>query len=249
MIKLPRSLARKVMLVAACLQLGTPAYAKPAAAKGTDPEAVVRQLYSAYRAGDDATARKLFSKDVNWVWYGPKYIIPFAGTYTGPDGVAQFFKDLKAVLKDTDFDQREYIVDGEMVAVPGFDAGTVRATGGRFNVKNLHMFKVRNGQIIGFEEYIDTADIIEAFTPADSVRGKVLLDKCNLANAKEGRGAVPALRGNDALALVEQLRSIMANPATAPGGLGACVAGLPGDRGLRDVASYVASLPVDASKP
>lgn len=211
-----------------------------------DPESVVRKLYAAYIANDQVTARSLIADDASWTWFGPKYIIPFAGTWRGPDGVDHFFKTLKSVITDADFGQREYNVDGEVVAVPGFDAGTVRATGGRFRVANLHYFRVKNGKIILFEEYIDTGDIVEAFAPADSNRGRELFEKCGIADGEESRGraSVPGLSGNDAVDLVRQLREYRSDSAHKSGPMLSCATSLPGDRGVRDLAAYVASLPV-----
>jgi uncharacterized protein len=212
----------------------------------TDPESVVRQLYAAYRANDTAKGRSLIAPNATWEWFGPKYIIPFAGTWNGPDGVDDFFKTLKAALKDGDFGQREYIVDGEVVAVPGFDEGTVRATGGHFRVNNLHFFRVHNGQIVQFEEYIDTGPIVEAFTPADSARGRALFEKCRIAVGSESRGraSVPGLSGSDANDLVRQLRDYRSGLQQRQGPMRDCALSLPGDRGTRDLAAYVASLPI-----
>lgn len=232
--------------------------AKPPAGR---PEQVVKALYAAFDAGDMAKVRRLIAPDATWTYYGPEHAIPFAGTRKGPDGVADFFAKVDATLRDAKAGQRDYIVDGDQVAVPGTEESTVKETGEHYLVHNLHLFKITNGKIVRFEEYIDSGAVMEAFTPADPQRGRALFTTCAgcHGNHAEGRPEMfaPNLTGQSAQYLVRQLRNFRRRArgrSDDPHGFamhGRAIA-LPGDRGVRDVVAYITSLPpapvVDAVK-
>lgn len=131
---------------------------------GAQSRAVVEQLYAAFGKGDMAKIRSLIAPDATWVQHSPAHILPFAGPRKGPDGVIDFFKQVDLSLKDPTPSVREFIVSGDKVAVPGFEESTVRETGVRYKVHNLHLFTVRDGKIVSFEEFIDSAPMVLAFT-------------------------------------------------------------------------------------
>ena len=120
--------------------------------------------------------------------YGPQYSLPFAGVFRGRSGVAYFFKQVDETLTDVHAGQREFIVSGDRVVVPGWEESTVRATGGHYRVDNVHVFTVRAGRITHFEEFIDNAEVLEAFQPADPERGKALFTECAVCHGTRAEG-------------------------------------------------------------
>ena len=56
------------------------------------------------------------------------------------------------------------IVEGEHVARAGTYSGTHKATGKSFSARFAHIFEVRNGKIIRFEQFVDSAEVDEALT-------------------------------------------------------------------------------------
>lgn len=130
---------------------------------GNDPESVVKRLYAAFGKGDADAVRDLIAEDATWVQYGPSHILPFAGPRKGPDGVREFFSTVDKVLKDAKQTTREIVVDGDTVVALGQEESTVRKNGVRYTAHNAHVFKVRGGKIVAFEEYIDSGTIVLAF--------------------------------------------------------------------------------------
>jgi hypothetical protein len=63
-----------------------------AVASTNDPKAVVQSLYAAFNAGDLDAAKALIADDATWTYYGPDYIVPFAGVFHGPQGVGVFVR-------------------------------------------------------------------------------------------------------------------------------------------------------------
>jgi cytochrome c553 len=170
----------------------------------------------------------------------------------GPQGVSEFFRIVDATLAEPRAGQREFLVSGDQVAVPGWEESTVKSTGARYRVDNVHLFTVRNGKITKFEEFINASDVVEGFLPADSARGEALYTTCAGCHGSEAQGRAemraPDLAGLDTWYLVRQLRNFRegrrGNPDDSHGFMmiGRANA-LPGDRGVRDVAAYISKLP------
>lgn len=215
------------------------------------PISVVKALYAAFDRGDLKAVTSLVSQDVVWTQYGPSRLLPFAGVFHGPAGVAYFFELVDENLEDVHAGQREYIVSGNRVIVPGWEDSVVRSTGGHYRVNNVHIFTVVDGRITTFEEYIDNADIAEAFEPASAARGEALFTACAGCHGDSGQGQpamhAPNLTGLGSAYLVRELRdfraAIRGNESDTYGFMmmGRASA-LPGDRGVRDVAAFIDTL-------
>ena len=197
-----------------------------------DPASVVQQLYKAFEHGDMAALERLIAPDATWTYYGPASQLPFGGTRRGPAGVADFFAKVGETLDNPVATQFGYIVTGDTVAVPGTEESTVRSTGIRYKADLVHVFKVRNGKIVSFEEYIDSGKVLLAFQGDKSVDvsvggkvaaaavpsalpmvdkspGKAIFTTCAGCHGNDGQGLgymyAPNLTGQDSDYLVRQL--------------------------------------------
>jgi cytochrome c553 len=116
----------------------------------------------------------------------------------------------------------------------------------------VHLYTVRDGKIVESAESTNSSDVVEAFLPADRQRGKALYTTCAgcHGNAAKGRPEMhaPNLTGLGARYITLQLRNFR---DTLRGGtadtygfmMNGRANSLPGDRGVRDVAAYIESLP------
>jgi len=89
--------------------------------------------------------------------------VPFAKTYKGKSGARQFFNDLNGNVEFTDFSPEKYWGDDDMVFVKTHEAAIVKKTGKKYDHEMLMSFKVRNGKIVEFFAYVDSADQERAF--------------------------------------------------------------------------------------
>jgi cytochrome c553 len=226
--------------------------ATAASSPGQDARTVVEKLYRAFDSGDLATVIGLIADDATWTYYGPEYVLPFAGTFHGPRGVAEFFRIVDETLTDPRAGQREFLVSGNQVVVPGWEESTVKSTGARYRVDNVHLFTVQDGKITKFEEFINSSDVVEGFLPADPERGQALFTTCAGCHGSgaEGRPEMraPNLAGLGSSYLVRQLRNFRAGlRGSSKDSHGYMMIGranaLPGDRGVRDVVAYISKLP------
>jgi len=124
------------------------------------PADVVRRQYLASAAGDLAALRATLAPDVEWTEMAG---FPLAGTYRTPEGVTT--NVMEALAKDWNgwaaHDDR-YVVDGENVVVLARYTASNRATGKPIDVRVAHHFVVRGGRIVRFEQFVDTAKVLEA---------------------------------------------------------------------------------------
>ncbi len=239
----------------------------PGGSDPKDPETVVRSLYAAFERGDAAAIEALIAPEATWTYYGPAEL-PFAGTRHGPSGVADFFAKVEQTLSNPVPEQRDFIVTGSMVAVPGSEESTVKATGIRYRADNVHLFKVVDGKIVSFEEFIDSGKVLLAFrgerdrkppVASASPRGKAIYTACAgcHGNNAEGRPEMfaPPLAGQHPDYLVRQL----VNFRTGKRGkledghafqMGGRANAIPDDKGVSDVITFAAALPaLPAARP
>ena len=127
------------------------------------PADVVRSQYLASAAGDLEALRATLAPDVEWTEMAG---FPLAGTYRTPDGVtANVMEKLGAEWDDWTAHDDTYVVDGENVVVLARYTATHRTSHRPLDVRVAHHFVVRGGQIVRFEQFVDTAKVAEAARP------------------------------------------------------------------------------------
>ena len=129
--------------------------------------AVIQQAFACFGQGDVPGILSTLAEDVRW-HVAPVANVPYTGTRNGPAGAAEFFS-LMAQCEDTlQFEPRDFIAQGDHVVVRGQYAGRVKETGREYETYFIHVFTLRNGKIVSFDEYTDTAAITAAFVKAQS---------------------------------------------------------------------------------
>ncbi|RFA11668.1 DUF4440 domain-containing protein [Subtercola boreus] len=125
-----------------------------------DPATVVRRQYIASAAGDLEAWRQTVANDIEWTETAG---FPLGGTYRRPDAVIEgVFEALGDVWDDWITHDDTYIVDGERVVVLGRYSARNKATGFPLEARVAHTFVVRGGQIVRFEQYVDSATVQNA---------------------------------------------------------------------------------------
>ena len=81
--------------------------------------------------------------------------LPWSGTYHGPDGVEEFIRNVEEHVRLA-IETEELFDSGESVAQIGRTVGEAYATGEPFNLREIHIWTLRNGKIVSFQNYVDT---------------------------------------------------------------------------------------------
>ncbi len=81
------------------------------------------------------------------------------------DEVGSYFRDMCSTWEMIHYTPDEFIAEGERVAVLGVCAWKHRATGRSFSTPKADFFRFRDGKIISFREFFDTAGAFAAAKP------------------------------------------------------------------------------------
>ena len=117
---------------------------------------IVRRGYEAFGHGDMNTLLGLFDEQIEWISPGPADL-PTAGRRTGRQQIAEFFTVLNDTFEIQRFEPREFIAQGDRVVVTGIDTSRVKATGKVIEGEWAHIFTLKDGKVVRFQEYQDTA--------------------------------------------------------------------------------------------
>jgi ketosteroid isomerase-like protein len=117
---------------------------------------IIRRGYDAFGHGDIDTLLGLFDERIEWVTPGPADL-PTSGRRTGRQEVAQFFGTVNDLFEIHRFEPKQMIAQGDRVVVLGEESATVKATGKVLDNSWAHVFTLRDGLVVAFQEYLDTA--------------------------------------------------------------------------------------------
>ena len=124
---------------------------------------LVQDLYAAFGRGDVAAIISACAPDVDWRVVGRRADYPTLGEWRGPDGVAQFFKVAADLENLEEFSPREFHASGDKVFALGVYNFTVTKTGRAVASEWCHVFTIRDGKVVAFREFTDTAQAAAAY--------------------------------------------------------------------------------------
>ncbi|MDQ3846276.1 MAG: nuclear transport factor 2 family protein [Bacteroidota bacterium] len=123
---------------------------------------LVRQGYEDFKNGNIQAVLDKYADSIEW--HVPKMEgVPFSGTHRGKQAVGQFFAKLAEEQDVVQFEPREFIAQNDKVVTLGHYIWRVKATGRQFESDFAHVFTVRDGKIIRFQEYTDTFNAANAY--------------------------------------------------------------------------------------
>lgn len=129
----------------------------------TSNAALIRTTYDAFARGDVETVLAVLDPSIEWTEAAG---FPYAGTYIGPDAVlAGVFARLGADWERFEAVPDRVVTEGGTVVATGTYSGTFAATGRSFEARFAHVWELRDGRVVCFEQVADTAMVREAVHP------------------------------------------------------------------------------------
>lgn len=123
---------------------------------------MIRSLYEAFARGDVPAVLAALSPDVRWT---EAEGFPYGGTYHGPQSVLEgVFMRLGADWEGFTVVPKEFVAQGETVVALGQYSGTYRKTGKSFSAPFVHVWSVRDGKAVRFQQHTDTAVVQRALS-------------------------------------------------------------------------------------
>jgi len=121
---------------------------------------VIRGMYASFSRGDMGSVLAALAPQLVWTEAAG---FPSGGKYTTPQAVLdQVFMRLAAEWDTFGATPQEYICDGHSVVAIGEYSGICKATGKSFNAPFAHVWKLRQGRVVAFQQFTDTALVQQA---------------------------------------------------------------------------------------
>ena len=126
---------------------------------------LIQTMYAAFGRGDIQTILDHLAPDVEWTLNGPE-VIPYSGKKVGPSQVVTFFEALASTQDHPKLTIDEYIAQGDKVATVGRYSAVVKSTGKVIDGPVAHIFTIKNGKVVRFLDFVDTAQMADAYVSA-----------------------------------------------------------------------------------
>jgi ketosteroid isomerase-like protein len=126
-----------------------------------DNVATVRGIYDAFARGDVQTVLGLMSEKV--VWNEAEHFTYWTGgPFIGPQAVLQgVFARIGQDFDGFTVEVGRLVGCGDAVLTEGRYRGTVKATGKRLDVQVAHVWDLRDGKVVRFQQYVDTWQVAQ----------------------------------------------------------------------------------------
>ena len=121
-------------------------------------------IKSTYEGGTSEETGKNLAKyaaeDITWT---EAKGFPYAGTYVGLESIAQnVFNRLGSEWVNYKITPEDYVAGEDKVVAYGTYSGTCKATGKYFEARVAHVWKLKEGRITGFEQFVDSQPVNNA---------------------------------------------------------------------------------------
>lgn len=115
----------------------------------------IQGMYAAFAEGNVPAVLGELDTKVSWTEAEGG---PYGGVYTGANAVLEnVFMRIGSEWDKFAAIPEEYVSEGDTVVALGTYNCTYKATGKSFNAPFTHVWKFRNGRVIAFQQYTDTA--------------------------------------------------------------------------------------------
>ena len=123
---------------------------------------LVRNVYAAFGRGDLEGILALLDPQVSWRTPGPPDL-PTAGLRRGVAAVREFFGLLLNAFDIQDFRPADFLAQDDKVVVIGTSREGPKGSGRLVDFRWVHVFRIRSGKIVEFEEPADVSALVDEF--------------------------------------------------------------------------------------
>ncbi len=127
---------------------------------------IVKDFFAGLGRADILSITNLLDEKVDWQSPATRTMvkeIPWSKPRHGRSEVSAFFREMIGLLKTDETSYSTIVADGDTVLVEGTMRGSAVPTGCFFGSDWIMSFTLRNGKIIRFRHYYDSADVAAAF--------------------------------------------------------------------------------------
>lgn len=123
---------------------------------------LVADLYEAFGRGDIPSVLAAFDPKIEWHQAEGHPYEPEGKPWFGPDAITQnLFVKLGAEWDGFTVTPKEFYDAGDAVVVEARYTGVYKATGKSLDAQVCHVWKLSDGKLTSFQQYVDTAQLQE----------------------------------------------------------------------------------------
>jgi len=117
---------------------------------------IVRGLYEAFGKGDVPAVLGSFDPTIQWR-EAENFLYADGNPYVGPQAVADgVFQRIVSDVEDFAVVPEHFVESADTVVVEGRYKGKMKATGVPVDAQFAHVWELRNGKVVRFQQYTDT---------------------------------------------------------------------------------------------
>ena len=130
---------------------------------------VLQGAYEAFGRGDVPSVLAVFDPNIEWREAEGNPYKPDGKAWIGVDAIVQnLFMRLATEWDGFTVTPNEFSDAGDTVAVECRYTGVFKATGTSIDAQVCHVWKLSNGKVISFQQYVDTGQLQEAMGTRDA---------------------------------------------------------------------------------
>ena len=119
---------------------------------------IIRSTYEGMTSEENGkNLAKYVAEDISWT---EAKGFPYAGTYIGLASITKnVFSRLGSEWIDYKFTPEDYVANENKVVAYGTYSGTCKATRKYFEARVAHLWKLKDGKIMSFEQFVDSQPV------------------------------------------------------------------------------------------
>ncbi len=122
----------------------------------------VKALYDAFGKGDVPAVLGAFDPQIQWR-EAENFLYADGNPYIGPQAVAEgVFQRIVSDVENFAVLPEHFVEGGDTVVVEGRYRGKMKATGTPVDAQFAHVWQLRDGKVVRFQQYTDTKQWAEA---------------------------------------------------------------------------------------
>jgi uncharacterized protein len=130
---------------------------------------LVRAAFEDFNSGNLDALLNRFAENIVWETPFPQDIVPFGGKRAGKEQVKGFFATLEQTTETVRLEPKEYIASDDIVVTLGIYEALIRQTGRKGGGDFAMVFRIQNGKIVDFKEFMDSYGFVQAWLPVPAM--------------------------------------------------------------------------------
>ena len=132
---------------------------------------IIKDVYEAAANEDIESVLGAFAPDIEWREADGHPYQPDGEPWVGVDAIREnLFDNLDSEWDGFTVSPQEFHDAGDTVVVECRYTGVHNTTGKRLDAQACHVWRLRNGEVTGFQQYVDTAQLFDAMGAGPGAR-------------------------------------------------------------------------------